>query len=302
MRRARSAFSNNAPRWFVLNEISRGAWNGSAAYRTYVGDLVARLHNTYRRKVLVFSPFWRPGYASANNPAAWKRVAAAARIGVENYLSGAQIKAHGFNPAWCKSMYAQSITWYSKMGVAAGRLVLTEHFAQTKAGAEWGRAGVSAADWEHAIRVRTQAARSLPFFGYASYAWGVDQMGIADFKRRSFQDLYHRLMEGTDLTIPGAAPPPSNPPVDAGSPPPSNPAPDAAPPPSDPTPDAGSSPSGPAPDAAPPSSPPPDAAPHPPGRHGDAERRRPGDLRRQRQPGLGVGDAEPCRRVSRRAG
>ena len=206
MESARKAFSGTAPRWFVLNGISRNAWNSSAAYRAYVGDLVQRLNLTYGRSVLVFSPFWRPGESSANNPAAWTKVGNNARIGVENYLSGAEIKKNGFSEAWCVGMYQQSITWYGKMGVGAARLVLTEHFAQTPAGAQWGRAGVGPGDWERAIKVRTRAARSLPVYGYASYAWAFNQMGIPDWKRRTFQDLYHQEIEGTDISIPSAVP------------------------------------------------------------------------------------------------
>lgn len=215
---ASKAFEGKPPKWFLLNEISRNAWmnqgDDGRKYRKFLADLVKRLHVHHQRKVILFSPFWRPGIQPGHSAADWKAIAANAYIGVENYLSGAEIKAAGFSQSWCRDRYQESLTWYGRMGVGAGRIVMTEHFAQTKAGQEWGRAGVSIAEWTRAIRVRTAAAKSLPVFGFASYAWSFNQMHASNADRREFQDVYHKTLEGKAIVVPQAyASSPSNPPA-----------------------------------------------------------------------------------------
>ena len=52
--------------WVILNEISAGTWPGNQTYRTWVGDLVARLKNTYGHSVILLSPFPNPGANDAD--------------------------------------------------------------------------------------------------------------------------------------------------------------------------------------------------------------------------------------------
>src|SRR5690349_21459163 len=137
--RCEAAFPTVCPQWFLINEISASAWQNSQAYRTWVAGVARRLRVTHGKQPIVFAPFAAPG-ANGDD---WQALAAHAFIGVENYLSGAEIKAQGFSQAWCRAQYQASIDAYGARGVAKSRLVLTEHFGNTKADKPWGRGGVS---------------------------------------------------------------------------------------------------------------------------------------------------------------
>jgi hypothetical protein len=135
------------PDWLVLNEISSGLWQSDSAYRTWAAAVVHALRTTYGYKVILYAPFANPGA----NAADWQAVAADAYIGVENYLSGSEVKAHSFSVSWCQGQYQSSVTSYSSLGVPQARLMLGEYFAQTTSGTGYGRAGVSSNDWDSAI-------------------------------------------------------------------------------------------------------------------------------------------------------
>jgi hypothetical protein len=130
-----------APKWITLNEISSSLWtNGTSTgqtYRTWLADTTARLHDHYGYEVIVFAPFSNPGA----NDASWQALTQHAYIGVENYLSGEEVKNNGFSVAWAQAQYESSQTSYRNRGVPESRLFLTEEFAQTTAGTAWvGRA------------------------------------------------------------------------------------------------------------------------------------------------------------------
>ncbi|MGE0788086.1 MAG: hypothetical protein AB7S26_20615 [Sandaracinaceae bacterium] len=192
---ARARFGGTLPAWFLFNEISRRRWLDPGAegarYRRYVADFARRLHRHHGRSVILFSPFRIPGADGQHRPADWQAVAENAFIGIESYIGGGEVRASGYSEAHCRARYQESLTWFGRMGVSADRLVLTEHFAQTVAGFGRGREGLSIAEWERAIRVRTRAARSLPFVGYASYAWGFNQMRVPSSERLRAMDAYH---------------------------------------------------------------------------------------------------------------
>jgi hypothetical protein len=165
---------------------------------------------------------FRPGWDGKDlYPEDWSRIAQRGYIGVENYLSGAEVKAMGFDEGKCRAVYQTSLTAFGKLGVAAGRLILTEHFGATPAGYDRGRTGVSSSDWQHAIRVRTAAGRALPFFGHASYAWDWNKDHRPSSERTAAADAYH-LVDATKLIFPAPAPEPEPVPEPA-------PAPDPAP-------------------------------------------------------------------------
>jgi hypothetical protein len=195
---ARRQFPGGVPEWFFLNEISRGAWTDpgerGVRYRRYVAQVASRLHTHHGRKVVVFSPFWRPGWDGRHRyPAAWQAIALNAYVGVENYLSGASIAANGFSESWCRSRYRASIAAYGSLGVPRSRLFLTEHFGVTPRGTSWGRAGASNASWLRAIRLRTRAARSLDFAGYVTYAYSWNRAHRPSAERTAAFDAYHRV-------------------------------------------------------------------------------------------------------------
>jgi hypothetical protein len=136
--------------------------------------------------VIVFSPFSNPGA----NDASWQALTQHAYIGVENYLSGEDVKNNGFSVAWAQAQYESSQTSYKNRGVPENRLFLTEEFAQTLAGTAWGRAGVSADDWEQVIHVRDQAILGADYAGFLSYAWGKNAMGASDADLLRFIDAH----------------------------------------------------------------------------------------------------------------
>ncbi len=160
------------PQWFILNEISAGTWPNNQSYRTWVHDVVHRLHNTYGHEVILCSPFATPG---ANN-ADWQAVAADAYIGAECYLSGQEVNASGNSVSWCQSQYQATKNAYLNRGVGSTRIMLVEHYAQTVTNTGWGRSGVSYAGWDNAINARSTAAKNVGFAGHVSYYWKGNDM------------------------------------------------------------------------------------------------------------------------------
>jgi hypothetical protein len=175
-----------APTWVVLNEISAGTWPGNQTYRTWVHDVVHRLKNTYNYNVILYSPFPNPGA----NGTDWQAVSQDCYIAVENYLSGAEIKAQNFSVSWCQSQYQSSKNSYAARGVPATKLFLGEDFQQTLAGTGWGRDGVTADEWDQAIIARSTAARNVQFAGFISFAWGKNNMSATDAEMTRFEDTY----------------------------------------------------------------------------------------------------------------
>jgi hypothetical protein len=174
------------PTWLIINEISAGTWPNNQTYRTWVGDCVARLKNTYNHEVIICSPFGNP---AANN-ADWQRVSTYAYIGIEKYLSGQEINANGNSVSWCQNLYQGSKNSYINRGVPANKLYLVEHFGQTLANTGWGRSGCSYAGWDNAINARSTAARNVGFAGFVSYAWAKNAMLVSDADLIHFEDTH----------------------------------------------------------------------------------------------------------------
>ncbi len=199
-------------KWIIINEISPSLWGGSSqnqAYRTWVVNVAKRLKNHYHHEVIICSPYQTISAHSAD----WTALAQYAYIGIEGYLSGAEIKAHaGPNQslsttsgkaaakAWCHQQY-QSFkqSYINQVGASnASKLFLIEHFAQTKAGqltnngtpVSWGRCGVSVSDWKTAIELRGQASGNVGFGGFISYAWWINWMGASEAQLVSFINSY----------------------------------------------------------------------------------------------------------------
>lgn len=189
--KAASDFPCGVPSWFVVNEISAGLWPGDASYRQFVVDFAKTLA-AKGKKVIVAAPFATPGA----NAASWTELQKHAFIGVENYLSGAEVNQSGNSVGWCQAKYQASIDAYGKLGVPKGRLVLFEHFGNTGPGVEWGRGGVSVAGWHNAIKARAQAIANLGFAGFVSYGWGNNDMAATNAERVAFMKTY------TSATVP----------------------------------------------------------------------------------------------------
>ena len=174
------------PQWVILNEIP-GAWPDSQSCRTWVVNVVQRLHQTYGHAVIVASRWPNP----VQNGSDWQAVAANGYIAIENYLSGAEVNASGNSVSYCQNIYQSSINSYVARGVSASKLYLIEHFGQTLSGSGFGRAGVSSAGWDNAINARITAAHNCGFAGFVSYGWSGNDMGTCESWLVHYEDTYN---------------------------------------------------------------------------------------------------------------
>jgi autotransporter-associated beta strand protein len=189
--------TKNGPRptWLILNEISASVWPDStqkgADYRKWVIDVVTRLRDTYGYNVVTYSPFANPSSTYAID---WRALAEKSYIGVENYLSGAEVMANGTDyasrVAWAQAQYEWSQTKFSSLGVSTSRLFLGEHFGNTAAGVGWGRAGISAADWDTVIQIRQDAIYNADYAGFLAYSWGGNKMFITEAEQIQHEYYY----------------------------------------------------------------------------------------------------------------
>ncbi len=194
------------PNWVLLNEISVSVWQDTTQkgidYRAWVVGVATRLHDTYGFNVVTFAPFATVGTARA---ADWQLLTAKSYVGVENYLSGAEVMAGGSDyasrVAWAQAQYQASVNTYGAAGVPKSKLILTEEFANTPAGTGWGRGGVSASDWDSVIQMRQDAIDNVGFPGFAAYAWGSNGMGITEAEQ-----IQHEYWYRTRLVLPGQQP------------------------------------------------------------------------------------------------
>ncbi len=207
-------FSNNTgprPNWMILNEISASLWPQNpgdpnlSVYRKWVVDCVTRLHDTYGYTVVTYAPFPTVGTGAGSNAPSWQALAAKSYIGVENYLSGEEVMNGGTDyasrVAWAQAQYLASKTTYTTAGVPFDHLFLGEDFAQTVAGTGWGRAGLSASDWDTVLQIRQDAIRAVGFPGFLAYSWGGNGMLIGEAEQ-----IQHEYWYRTRLVLPGQQP------------------------------------------------------------------------------------------------
>jgi hypothetical protein len=172
--------------WVILNEISGGLWPDTPAYRAWLRTCIGRLKNTYNHEVILFAPFANPGA----NAADWVPLSQNCYIAIEKYLSGAAVNGSGNSVAWCQQQYQASKDAYVALGIDPSRLYLAEHFGETVAGTAWGRAGVSDAGWQNAIRARATAAHNVGFAGFVGYAWSKNGMGVSEADMVTHEQVY----------------------------------------------------------------------------------------------------------------
>lgn len=178
--------TGSEPDWIILNEISGSLWPTSATYRSWLTQTISILHNTYGHDVIIYAPFTTPG-ANASD---WDSLASNAYIGVEDYISGAQMVAENYSVSWATGVYDSAKAYYEALGVPADRLMLGEEFGQSTSGTAYGRSGVSEADWNLAIAARDQAALDANYVGFLSYAWSKNQMLVPSAEQDEFEDTY----------------------------------------------------------------------------------------------------------------
>lgn len=181
-------------KWIFLNELSRRLWLTEQSYRDWIVDLADDLA-TRGYKVVVFSPLTKAGAVARGSAIAgdWRRLAAHAFIAIEGYLGGQVVVSQGERGvAWCTEQYRAMKDAYVKLDIPAARLFLTEHFAQTAGTGPGprGRWGISPGDWVETIRARCEAAGSVRFSGYVTYAWMYNQMQASEAELIRFTDAY----------------------------------------------------------------------------------------------------------------
>jgi autotransporter-associated beta strand protein len=189
-----SAKNGAKPTWLILNEISASVWPDDTQkgidYRAWVLATVSRLHDTYGFSVVTYSPFANPGAHASD----WQALAVKSYIGVENYLSGAEVMNGGTDyasrVAWAQAQYDWSQTAFGSLGVSSSRLFLGEHFGNTVAGTGWGRSGLSAADWDTVIQIRQDAIYNADYAGFLAYSWGGNGMLITEAEQVEHEYYY----------------------------------------------------------------------------------------------------------------
>lgn len=207
-----SANNGAKPSWLVLNEISSSLWQPNpgapslSPYRQWVVDCVTRLHDVYGYNLVTYAPFGTVNTSSPNNGASWQAIAAKSYIGIESYLSGAEVMQAGTTYdarlAWAQSQYQASKDTYSAVGVDPSRLFLGEDFTNNTAGNSFGRGGLSSsADWDTAIQIRQDAIYNVGFAGFLAYAWGGNPLGISEAEQ-----IEHEYYYRSRLVLPGEKP------------------------------------------------------------------------------------------------
>ena len=187
-RRAADHFGT-VPRFIVINEISKSRWRNDPSYRTWVVQTMAALKNDLGHRIVLASPFRIPGEDTDDASTPWNRLQRYAFIAVESYISGRRGVAMNYSVASMRARYQQSIDRYQARGVPLDRLMLIEHFGQTR-DEDFGRAGVTPTQWRKVIVARAEAARGLGFAGFVSYAFGKNRGEATDTNRRSFIETY----------------------------------------------------------------------------------------------------------------
>jgi hypothetical protein len=173
---ARAKWEFNSP-WVFCNEISSSQWRATAneAYRVWAVSFAQALAETGVVPV-VYSPVMYPRSESDN----WSALAAAGYVAIEGYLDPNGVLGARDPADYCSTSYASIASSYQAQGVPLDRCVLIEHYAQTATGIGRGRGGLSLEDWLRVIAARVAGASAAGFSHLGSYAWGYNQMRVAD--------------------------------------------------------------------------------------------------------------------------
>jgi len=176
----------NVPKWWILNEISASKWgNGVKKYQDYVVGLTKAL-KAKKLNIIVAAPFDAPKRAGPQ----WKALSQLGYIGIENYVSGKELKANKFSMPWLKAQYQKSVTAFKKFGVSSSRLFAFESYGSTLPSKPFGRAGISSAEWVKTITMRAAAIKAAHFKGFISYGWWGNQMKDSWKVRDKYYDAY----------------------------------------------------------------------------------------------------------------
>jgi autotransporter-associated beta strand protein len=184
---AKSRFGATATdKWLVLNEVDAATWNGSSgnSYRTWLIDTINGLSALGYSKIVLYSPRY---LASKTYQTTWQTLASKSYIGVETYLDGRTIK-NSYNyslsqvQAYYQGYYNSWTSVSNGAGLPASRVWGGEHFSVNLYDPThyWGANGISGADWQAAIQIRSIAMRNVPFGGFIGYAWQRNDQATGD--------------------------------------------------------------------------------------------------------------------------
>ncbi len=163
--------------WVFCNELSSSQWRASAneAYRVWAVSFAQALAQLGVLPV-VYSPVMNPRSEGDN----WSALADAGYVAIEGYLDPAGVVGAADPVGFCRTSYASMAASYQAQGVPLDRCVLIEHYAQTATGTGRGRGGLGLGDWLQVVGARIVGAIAAGFSHVGSYAWGYNQMGVAD--------------------------------------------------------------------------------------------------------------------------
>jgi hypothetical protein len=185
------------PKWFFLNEISISRWvQNRPGYHQYIIDMATAIKSLGSIPV-IFVPFMLP----TRYKESWVALKdAGGYIAVEAYLNSRNITKSGPRStkskpsakrlAYIKKLYGKSITAFGLMGIPKKRLMFFEHYGFTPVEKNYGRSGVSSADWADIIRLRGIALKSLKVYGTGGYGWIGNAMQLPNTERAKFYDAY----------------------------------------------------------------------------------------------------------------
>jgi len=173
---ARTSWEFDSP-WVFCNEISHSQWRASAneEYRVWAVAFAQALAGAGLVPAL-YSPVPFPLSESDK----WSALASAGYVAIEGYLNPAGVVSASDPADYCRTQYASIASHYQAQGVPVDRCVLVEHYAQTADGLGRGRGGLALNDWLKVIDARVAGASAAGFSVLGSYAWGYNQMAVAD--------------------------------------------------------------------------------------------------------------------------
>jgi hypothetical protein len=179
----------SVPQWIFLNEIYKdpGFWPDNASYRGWIINLAHALHDAGHNVIVAAQ--MRDSLGS-DESWAWHTLSQYAGIGLEWYINSDHWQGAADPQQFLVNQYGNNKARYVAAGVDPSRLMFIEIYSTSNHGVTRGENGLPVADWRTFIARRLQAARSVGFAGYISYAWDYNQAGKSEAERLGDMDVY----------------------------------------------------------------------------------------------------------------
>jgi len=167
----------NVPKWWFLNEIISEQWLESS-YQSWIVGFVRVLAHKYKVHPVIAVSIER---STQYDPTSAKGLRAIVRnggyLGLELYQTGQQVVSSGFSMHAVRAFYAQGMNYiHGQLRVPKSRIMMWEHYGNTKAGNILGRTGISKSHWVRAIKLRNRAIATVGFAGTITYGWWNNDM------------------------------------------------------------------------------------------------------------------------------